>query len=399
MTEENSLAIVHEWLTAFGGSERLLVEILDLYPHASLHALIHHAPSFKRTPLEGRKVKTSIMQFLPGVQKYYRYLLPLMPLAVRRMDLRGYRVTLSISHAVAHAVPASGDQIHIAYICTPMRYAWHLEDNYLSVHRLNGSVTGWLARALLKQMRAWDYRAAQRDNHLLAISHWTASQIEKYWKRKAQVIHPPVDVDRFQPAEERADFYLLVSRLVPYKMAREIVQGFNRLGLPLVVVGDGPAFAEISRLAGPNVKMLGWQPDAIITDLMNRAKAFVYMAVEDFGIAMAEAQAAGCPVIAYAKGGAAEIVRDGETGLLYREQTAQSLMEAVSQFEGRASGFDRQAARQNAMRFSRERFRAEFADFMNSAVLLGENRPLREDSAHRSAPQDSSCPPHAVQAE
>lgn len=371
MTERNSLAIVHEWLTSFGGSERLLTEILRLYPAADLYALMHHARSFRDTELAGRKVTTSLMQVLPGVQKYYRYLLPLMPIAAGRMDLHGYRAVLSISHAVAHAVPTGKDQTHIAYICTPMRYAWHLEDNYLDAHRLNGSVRGWLARTLLRQMRAWDYRAAQQDNHLLAISNWTASQIKRYWGREAQVIHPPVDVERFAPAKEREDFYLLVSRLVPYKMAYQIVSAFNRLTLPLVVVGNGPELARISKIAGSNIKLLGYQPDSIVTDLMNRAKAFVYMAIEDFGIAMAEAQAAGCPVIAYDRGGAAEIVRDGETGLLFREQTAGSLMEAVNRFESRASRFNRQAARQNAMRFSRERFRAEFTGFVDSVLNNG----------------------------
>lgn len=368
MTERNSLAIVHEWLTTFGGAERLLIEILKIYPEASLHALLHHAPSFKRTPLAGRKVTTSLMQFLPAVQKYYRYLLPLMPIAVKRMNLRGYKVVLSISHAVAHAVPTGKDQVHIAYVCTPMRYAWHLEDNYLDAHRLNGWVTGWLARTLLRQMRAWDYRAAQRDNRLLAVSNWTASQIERYWKREARVIYPPVNVERFAPEKERDHFYLFVSRLVPYKMGYQIAEGFNRLGLPLVIIGDGPEFARISKIAGPNIKLLGYQPDSRVTDLMNRAKAFVYMAIEDFGIAMAEAQAAGCPVIAYGGGGAAEIVRDGETGLLYREQTTESMMEAVRQFESRASGFDGQFARQNAMRFSTSRFREEFTSFMNPFI-------------------------------
>ncbi|GAB4445392.1 MAG: glycosyltransferase family 4 protein [Anaerolineales bacterium] len=364
MTETNSLAIVHEWLTTFGGSERLLTQILKIYPNASLHTLLHHAPSFQRTPLAGRKVNTSFLQRLPYVHKYYRYLLPLMPLAIKGLNVRGQRVVLSISHAVAHAVPTAEGQTHIAYVCTPMRYAWHLEDNYLHAHRLNGSVTGWLARTLLGQMRAWDYRAAQRENHLLAISHWTASQIERYWKREAQVIYPPVDVDRFEPAEERDRFYLFVSRLVPYKMAYEIVEGFNRLGLPLVIVGEGPETKRISKMAGSNVSMLGHQPDSVVTDLMNRAKAFVYMAIEDFGIAMVEAQAAGCPVIAYGRGGAAEIVREGETGLLYREQTRESMMEAVGRFESRTSGFNRLAARQNAMRFSTARFREEFRSFI-----------------------------------
>ena len=359
-------AIVHEWLNIYGGSERLLAEILCLHPQAQLHALIHNKENLRGTLLEGVDVKTSFLQKIPRVEHLYRGLLPLMPLAIESMDVRDYDVVLSVSHAVAHGVKTTKEQAHISYVCTPMRYAWHLQDDYLHLHHLNKPIIVAAARVTLGLLRRWDRAAAARADHLLAISQWTAERIKQAWERGAKVIYPPVDVDRFNHAKKKDDFYLLVSRLVPYKMTAEIIRAFNQLKLPLIIVGDGPEMPRLKKLADENIKLLGHQPDSVVADLMKRAKAFVYMAVEDFGIAMVEAQAAGCPVIAYARGGAVEIVQEGETGLLYREQTAGSMMEAVSQFERRVESFHPRAARENALRFSSQRFRGEFIDFMES---------------------------------
>ena len=363
--DASSLAVVYDWMTVYGGSERLISAILEIYPQAKLHALLHHAPAFENTPLANLLVRTSFMQSLPAVHRYYRSLLPLMPFAIETMNANDHGVVLSVSHAVAHTIRTDMSQIHISYICTPMRYAWHLRDDYLRLHGLDRPLTSWLARFVLERIRRWDRKHAKHADHLLAISRWTAGRVEQAWGRQARVIYPPVDIERFQPRKQRDDFYLLVMRLVPYKMGLEIVKAFNQLKLPLIVVGAGPEFNHIAKAAGNTVRMLNHQPDPIVTDLMNRAKAFVYMAAEDFGIAMVEAQAAGCPVIAYRQGGAAEIVRNGETGLLYQEQTAESMMDAVSQFERRASSFESQSARQNAARFSRQRFREEFTAYMD----------------------------------
>ncbi len=362
------LAIVHEWLNIYGGAERLLAEILCLQPNAQVHALIHNEDNLRGTSLEGVDVRTSFLQKIPRVEHLYRGLLPLMPLAIESMDLRGYDAVLSISHAVAHGVKTTEQQIHISYVCTPMRYAWHLQEDYLHLHRLNKPLIGAAARVTLGLLRRWDRAAATRADHLLAISHWTAERIKQAWGRESKVIYPPVDVDRFNPAKERDSFYLLVSRLVPYKMTAEIIRAFNQSKLPLIIVGDGPEMSRLQKLANENIQLLGHQPDEVVTDLMNRAKAFIYMAVEDFGIAMVEAQAAGCPVIAYARGGAAEIVREGETGFLYREQTASSLVEAVTQFERRAKSFHSQAARENALRFSSSQFQNEFSEYMKAVL-------------------------------
>ncbi|MBI5841810.1 MAG: glycosyltransferase [Chloroflexi bacterium] len=361
------LALVHEWLNVYGGSERLLAEILGLHPQAQLHALIHNKENLCGTLLEGVDVKTSFLQKIPRVEHLYRGLLPLMPFAIESMNVRDYDVVLSVSHAVAHGVKTTKEQVHISYVCTPMRYAWHLQDDYLHLHHLNKPIIGAAARVTLGLLRRWDRAAAARADHLLAISQWTAERIKQAWECEAKVIYPPVDVDRFNPAKERDNFYLLVSRLVPYKMTAEIIRAFNQLKLPLIIVGDGPEMPRLQKLANENIKLLGHQPDSAVADLMKRAKAFVYMAVEDFGIAMVEAQAAGCPVIAYARGGAVEIVQEGETGLLYREQTAGSMMEAVSQFERRPRAMSPQAARENTMRFSSQRFQTEFTDFVESS--------------------------------
>lgn len=366
------LAIIHEWLNVYGGSERLLAEILKLYPQAQVHALIHNKSNLIGTPLEGRSIKTSFLQNIPRVEHLYRGLLPIMPFAIERMDLRQYDVVLSISHAVAHGVKTNPNQIHVSYVCTPMRYAWHLQEDYLHLHHLDKPILGSAARLTLSLLRRWDRFSASRADSLLAISKWTAGKIQQAWGRDSHVIYPPVDVERFTPAKQRDDFYIHVSRLVPYKMTAEIVKAFNELKLPLIIIGDGPEMPRLQKLARENVKLPGHQPDDVVTDLLNRAKAFVYMATEDFGIAMVEAQAAGCPVIAYGKGGAAEIVRDGETGLLFHEQTAEGLVEAVRRFEGMK--LKSEAAQENAARFSRERFREEFLDFMESGSLLPQFR-------------------------
>ncbi|NJN80772.1 MAG: glycosyltransferase family 4 protein [Anaerolineales bacterium] len=222
------------------------------------------------------------------------------------------------------------------------------------------------ARLTLNLLRRWDTYASSRTDWFIANSKWTASHIKEAWNRDSQVMYPPVDVKRFSPAKTRDHYYLFVSRLVPYKMSIEIVKAFNELSLPLIIVGDGAEMLHLNKIAKENIQLLGYQPDEVVTDLMNRAKGFVYMATEDFGIAMAEAQAAGCPVIAYYKGGASEIVKDGETGVLFKEQTSRSLVEAV--LKSQTMKLKSEAAVENATRFSSERFGNEFSSFIKSVL-------------------------------
>ncbi len=353
-------AIVHEWLTTFGGSERILVECLRLFPQADVFALIHFPQNFQDTELRSLKTRASFLQNIPHIEKHYRKLLPLMPFAIESLDVSGYDLVISLSHAVAHGVKTHKGQTHISYISTPMRYAWHMREEYLNLHGLNKPFIRPAADLTLNLLRRWDRYASVRSDSLIANSAWTASHIHAAWGRDSYVIHPPVDVERFATSAKRDEYYLLVSRLVPYKMSIEIVRAFNMLGLPLVLIGDGSDLSAIRSIAKDNINVMGYQPDSVVTDLMNRAKAFVYMATEDFGIAMVEAQAAGCPVIAYCKGGASEIVRDGETGILFKEQTSEALTDAILKFE--TMNLNREAASDNAARFSAERFRREFLD-------------------------------------
>lgn len=358
------IAIVHEWLSTFGGSERILVEAMNLYPQADVFALTHFHKNFIGTPLENIKVKTSFLQTIPNIENLYRKILPLMTFAIESLNVQNYDLVISLSHAVAHGVRTHKNQKHISYISTPMRYAWHMQDDYLRLHKLNKPLIYSAARLTLSLLRRWDRFASKRTDSFIANSKWTASHIKEAWNRESDVIYPAVDVKRFNPAKDRENFFLLVSRLVPYKMTPEIVKAFNELKLPLVVVGDGTDIEILKQIAKENIQLLGYQPDEVVTDLMNRAKAFVYMATEDFGIAMAEAQAAGCPVIAYYKGGASEIVIDTETGLLFKEQTSASLIEAVRQFE--SMKLNSKVASDHAARFSSERFRDEFVEFIKS---------------------------------
>ena len=359
-------AIVHEWLTTFGGTERLLVECLCLFPQADVFALTHTPKNFQNTELRDLRVRTTFLQNIPGIKRHYRKLLPLMPIAIESLNVSQYDLVISLSHAVAHGIRTHAQQTHISYISTPMRYAWHMRDDYLNLHGLTNPFVRLAANGTLSLLRRWDAAASARSDSLIANSKWTSSHIKEAWGRESQVIYPPVDLQRFTPAVERDEYYLFVSRLVPYKMGIEIVKAFNALGFPLVIVGDGPDLPAIRRMAKDNIKLMGYQTDEVVTDLMNRAKAFVYMATEDFGIAMVEAQAAGCPVIAYGRGGAKEIVHDGKTGLLFNEQTGAGMAEAVLRFE--AMKLKNKAAQANAARFSSQRFKEEFMVFVENAI-------------------------------
>lgn len=356
-----NVAVVHEWLSTFGGTERLLVESRKLFPNADIFALTHFRKNFQNTALADLTTKTTFLQNIPGIERHYRKLLPLMPFAVESLDVSTYNLVISLSHAVAHGVKTHSQQTHVSYISTPMRYAWHMRDEYLNLHGLTNPLVRLAANGTLNLLRQWDISASVRSDSLIANSKWTGTHIHEAWSRTSEVIYPPVDVDRFSPADEREEYYLLVSRLVPYKMGIEIVKAFNVLGMPLVIIGDGPDLPAIQRIAKNNIKLMGYQPDSVVTDFMNRAKAFVYMATEDFGIAMVEAQAAGCPVIAYGKGGATEIILNEETGLLFSDQTEAGMVEAVLRFESMNYKEMVVPSTINAVRFSAERFRREFS--------------------------------------
>src|SRR5215203_54492 len=365
LLSEAQVAIVFEWINRSGGSEQVVAEIRKVFPNADLFALIHDAESLKGTPFEEVPVRTSFIQSLPKAKEKYQSYLPLMPLAVEQFDLRHYNLVISSNHAVGKGVLTRIDQLHVSYIHTPIRYAWDLYLDYLTESGLDRGLKSWVARAVLHYLRMWDSSAANRVDAYLANSSYVARRIDKLYRRPARVIHPPVKVERYRPDLPREEFFVAVSRFVPYKHMRLIVETFTRTGRPLVVIGDGPEFKKVQRTADFNVKLLGYQPDEVVADYLQRARAFVIAADEDFGITPVEAQAAGCPVIAYGRGGALETVvgwpAPDATGVFFDAQTSEALTEAVTLFEARECEFAPEACRRNAEYFGRrERFRREF---------------------------------------
>ncbi len=363
------VAIVHDWLPLYGGAERVLEQIIYLYPDADLFSIVDLIPPGQRGFLQNKPVQTSFVQRLPRVRTHYRSYLPLMPIAVEQFDLSGYDLVISSSYAVAKGVITGPDQLHICYCHSPIRYAWDLQNQYLRETGAGRGFSGVLVRALLHYIRLWDVRTAQGVNEFVANSAFIARRIHKVYGRHAHVIHPPVDTDSFTLQSQKEDFYLTVSRQVPYKKVSLIVEAFA--GMPdkqLVVIGDGPEAAKIKQLAGPNVKLLGYQPRHVVVDYMQNARAFIFAAEEDFGIVPVEAQACGTPVIAYGRGGATETVIPGVTGVLFAEQTVESIRGAVRELESQE--FDPRYLHQHAGRFSAKRFRKEFGEFIEHQIRL-----------------------------
>lgn len=287
-----------------------------------------------------------------------------MPHAIRRFDLRTFDLIISISHAVAHGVHIDPNQLHINYILTPARYAWQQRGEYASLWGLPAR----LAQGFLKYFRDWDREAIRGVDHFVAISNWIAKNVQDAYNRDVdEVIYPPVDVLRFKPANQREDYYIVVSRLVPYKRIDLIVRAFNRLGLPLIVVGEGREKQRYLRIANNNIRFLANQSDQEVRHLLSKAKAFVYASREDFGIAPVEAQAGGCPVIAFAGGALPETVIDRKTGILFTEQTVDSLVEAINNFEANPRSFSQELITGHAAQFSQQRFQEQFSAFVASA--------------------------------
>ena len=364
-------ALVHEWLTpkAKGGSELVVREILQ-HIDADLYALIDFESVNPQSYLFQRQITTTFLQKFPlarnGVQKY----LPLLPLAIEQLDLNGYDIILSSSHAVAKGVLANSHQLHICYCHTPMRYAWDLTFDYLNGDRRGRGIQGIVTRYILHRLREWDVVSANRVDYFIANSQHTAKRIWRCYRRPAKVIYPPVDLKKFDFQPEKEDFYLTISRLVSYKQICLIVRAFNRLQKPLVIIGEGPQLEEIRQLAQPHVKVLGWQPQEIVQKYITKAKAFVYGACEDFGIALVEAQACGTPVIAYGRGGALETVKDIRqhpkhgTGLFFDVQQPESLIEAVKTFEQLQTKIDPESCRLQALGFSPTIFQQSYLKYI-----------------------------------
>lgn len=371
---EIKVALVHEWLTplATGGSELVVQEILQ-HLTADVFALIDFESRNGDSYLYQRAIGTTFLQHLPGAARGVQKYLPLLPLAIEQLDLGAYDLIVSSSHAVAKGVLTKANQVHVSYCHAPMRYAWDLTFDYLERSRAGSGLPGWVTRYLLHRLRLWDVISANRVDYFVANSHTTAQRIWRCYRRRAEVIYPPVDCDRFSFTPDKDDFYLVVSRLVSYKRVPLIVEAFNQLGKPLVVIGEGGELAHLRQLARPNVQLLGWQPNAVVNDYMARAKAFVYGAFEDFGIAPVEAQACGTPVIAYGRGGTAETVldlrvhADAGTGILFAKQDVSALVQAVETFEALRSQIVPERVRQQALKFHPQVFRDRFLAFLEQS--------------------------------
>lgn len=359
-------ALVHEWLVTYAGSEKVLAEMCAVLPEAPVHTLVADIAALRNTPLQDRRIVQSGFARLPGAVKRYRTYLPLMPFAIEQFDLRDYDLIVSSSHAVAKGTLIGGNQVHVSYVHSPIRYAWDLYHQYLQESGLERGPKATLAKLILHYLRLWDTSTANRVDVFLANSQYVARRVWRTYRRPAHVVYPPVDVDRFVPGQRREEFYLTMSRFVPYKKIDLIVETFARLGKPLVVIGDGPDRAKIEALAGPTVTMLGRQPDEVVANYMSRCRAFVFAADEDFGITPVEAQAAGAPVIAYGRGGVLESVVEGRTGLFFEHQQHDSLASALERFEDLPRMTD-SVIRRNAERFSEARFRAEFSGVVETA--------------------------------
>ena len=354
-------AIVHEWLVNYAGSEKCVESFTNIYPDAPVYTLVDFLDDEQRTIiLKGKQAKTSFIQHLPYAKTKHRNYLPLFPRAIEQFNLSDFDIIISSSHAVAKGVKTNRRQLHISYCYSPMRYAWDNAEEYLKGFK------GSVAKLFLNYLRRWDIKSSKNPDYLIAISEYIRNKIKRIYNRDADVIYPPVDTDKFPLETNKEDYYLAASRLVPYKRIDLIVEAFaNMLDKKLVVIGSGPEKEKILSKATPNVDVIGYQDFESLKTYMQKAKAFVFAAEEDFGIVVVEAMACGTPVIAFKTGGASETVVDGKTGILFPEQTCDSIIEAIVKFEQISSTLNYSEISQHAEKFSRSRFEQTFKEYVN----------------------------------
>jgi glycosyltransferase involved in cell wall biosynthesis len=362
------VAVVHDWLYVFGGAERVLRSILRCLPQADLFTLFDVNSEADKSKIGYSKASTSFLQKMPFISRMHRNYLPMMPLAIEQFDLGSYDLVISSSYAVAKGVITGPDQLHLAYVHSPMRYAWDLQHQYLSDSGNATGLRGIFARTLLHRMRSWDRRTATGVDAFMANSHFIARRVRKTYGRQAQVIYPPVRMPDMCPTTKKGNYFLTASRLVGYKNTHLIVEAFNDMPHErLVVAGSGPDLDRLRSIARPNIEVLGFVPEEELRDLMAGARAFVFAGEEDFGIVLVEAQSEGTPVLALGRGGALETVVEGgpgATGIFFDTATPDAIKATVADFIQNESAFDRKACHANARRFSEERFATEFQDFV-----------------------------------
>ncbi|EIM6783904.1 glycosyltransferase family 4 protein [Escherichia coli] len=370
MKDKINIGVVADWLVTYAGAERVLSEMFDIFPDAELYSIVDFLSDEAREYFHNKKAKTTFIQDLPFAKSKYQNYLPLMPLAIEQLDVSRHDIILSSSHAVSKGVLTGPDQLHISYVHSPIRYAWDLQHQYLKESGLDHGVKGIIAKWLLHKIRIWDYRTASGVNHFVANSKFIARRINKVYGRTADVIYPPVDVKRFTLNENKKDYFVTASRLVPYKRVDLIVEAFSHMpDKKLVVIGDGSDMKKIKAKATANIEILGYQPNSVMEEYMRNAKAFIFAAEEDFGITPVEAQACGTPVIAFGKGGSLETVRplgvNMPTGMFFEQQNISSLISAVNLFTENQELFEPANCRANALKFSVERFKNEMNNYVS----------------------------------
>ncbi len=373
------IAIVHEWITVVAGSESCFKVFTEIFPEADIYALVSDKKSLEKLNINPNRVTNSFIQKLPQAKTKWKRYLPLFPFAVEQFDLSEYDVIISSSHAVAKGVITNANQVHICYIYSPIRYAWDLYHQYLREANLKKGLKGLFAKTILHYIRRWDSTTSNRVDAFIPISKYIEKRVWRTYRRESyKVIYPPVKVSTFTLREQKEDFYLTASRMVPYKKIDLIVEAFTKIGdKKLIVIGDGPEFKKIKNKAGDNVTLLGYQGLDILKDHMQRAKAFVFAAEEDFGIIPIEAQACGTPVIAYGKGGSLETISgkfvgekltEKNTGVYFKDQTVGSLVDSIDFFEKNYSIFNPVKIREFALKFDESLFRDDIKQTFNKII-------------------------------
>lgn len=373
-------AIVHEWLVNYAGSEKVVESFTNIWQDADVFTLVDFLnDEERRIILKGKKAKTSFIQNLPYAKKRHRKYLPLFPKAIESFDLSKYDLIISSSHSVAKGVRTNKNQLHICYCHSPMRYAWDEADYYLKEANLNSGIKGLVAQSILKYLRKWDLKSADNVDYFIANSNHIAKKIKRIYNRHADVIYPPVDVEKFSLATEKEDFYLTASRLVPYKRIDLIIEAFARMpDKKLIVIGSGPEKERLKAKAASNISLIGYQEFDSLKSYMQKAKAFVFAAEEDFGIIVVEAMACGTPVIAGNFGGTTESVVDKKTGVLFPNQTVDSIVEAVKNFDVIAKSINNSEIRIHSEKFSREIFEKNIKAYVDEKIQLFNTNPLRK---------------------
>lgn len=376
MNNRINIGVVADWLVTYAGSEKVIKEFIEVFPNSELYSVVDFLSEKDRELFQGKQAKTTFIQDLPFSKKKYQKYLPLMPLAIEQLDVSKHEIILSSSHAVSKGVLTGPDQLHISYVHSPIRYAWDLQHQYLKEAGLDKGFKGMLAKYLLHKMRIWDTRTANGVDHFIANSKFIARRIKKVYGRESDVIYPPVDVDNFSLCENKDDYYITASRMVPYKRIDLIVEAFSHMpDKKLVVIGDGSEMSKIKNKATSNIEILGYQSNSVMQEYMKKAKSFVFAAEEDFGITPVEAQACGTPVIAYGKGGALETVKEGLTGIFFNKQSCTSIIDAVNTFEKIQDKFSPKDCRSHAERFSADRFQKEIKEYIyNKYDAFKENK-------------------------